>query len=711
MSWIQKGQFTLITNRPGLRYVFRRANNGNSEYNVPMSVRSKADAKRYLTSLKNLRPSRFRPKRVKKRVSPMVKPFVWNPANWKPEYAPRGRPLAHGETAERRAYSEYVAKIPFSQSPKYGPESPTLRRLRRAMLKSEGVKISASPNKKHFTCPEARKKLIKVIGRGRQGIVYKGQGFAAKICPKDMAAAERKEPQPSIVEFNIQQKVFEAAPKGVVAPYDIIHCLDFIKPSDINMKNVQNSRKYDKSKQSIIFMEFCSGGSLDEWLEKKGTSDAALHHVISSVIGTLAKIRTKYPDFRHNDLWPGNVMVADRGFLIGDFGWARLKKDGTNPAVNTANGTNTAGKWGVGPSTDSRYDCHLFLNNLRDFVKRKGGLPKTSVFLDWAVPEGYRGSSSEHVQEWRLKYKDPCPGLPSLAQVARSKYITGRKVTSPDLVEARAKLKKVPRRRLITSPNLAAARAKLKKIVRKSAPKSKKKAPVSVRDLKAAKEKLKPARPLKKLNVAQLKAAKEKLKPAVKTKHLTSNIFKNPKFDKLIEWYWRNNGAKSGKNATNTSHWNAARNKAVRLVELRLHRGNVPFSPERVGGRIVPKKVVVLSIPRKASAEAAKPLGGNLKLAAARLRQHAAKLANQRAKAVVIAPPKASPPKAKAVHMYSPKSGRIKIMGPTGRMAYVNGSTITMNFVKALAAQRGVNIKGLRSKVNIAKRIFSRNNK
>jgi serine/threonine protein kinase len=679
-----------------------------------MSVRSKADAKRYLTSLKNLRPSRFRPKIVKKRVSPMVKPFVWNPANWKPEYAPRGRPLGHGETKERRAYSEYVAKIPFSASPKYGPESPTLRRLRRAMLKSEGVKISASPtknaspNKKHLTCPEARKKLISVIGRGRQGIVYKGHGFAAKICPKDMAAAERKEPQPSIVEFNIQQKVFEAAPKGVVAPYDILHCLDFIKPSDINMKNVQNSRKYDKSKQSIIFMEFCSGGSLDAWLEKKGTSDAALHHVISSVIGTLAKIRTKYPDFRHNDLWPGNVMVADRGFLIGDFGWARLEKDGTNPAVNTANGTNTAGKWGVGPSTDSRYDCHLFLNNLRDFVKRKGGLPKTSVFLDWAVPEGYRGSSSEHVQEWRLKYKDPCSGLPSLAQVARSKYITGRKVTSPDLVEARAKLKKVPRRRLITSPNLAAARAKLKKIVRGSAQKAKKKAPVSVRELKAAKEKLKPARPLRKLNIPQLKAAKEKLKPAVKTKHLTKNIFKHPKFDKLIEWYWRNNGAKSG----NTSHWNAARNKAVRLVELRLHRGNVPFSPERIGGRVVPKKVVVtkiLSIPRKASAEAAKPLGQNLKLAAARLRQHAAKLANQRAKTVVVSPPK--PKAAKAVHMYSPKSGRIKIMGPTGRMAYVNGSTITMNFVKALAAQRGVNIKGLRSKVNIAKRIFSRNNK
>jgi hypothetical protein len=64
-----------------------------------------------------------------------------------------------------------------------------------------------------------------------------------------------------------------------------------------------------------------------------------------------------------------------------------------------------------------------------------------------------------------------------------------------------------------------------------------------------------------------------------------------------------------------------------------------------------------------------------------------------------------------ALHQYSPTSGRIKVRGPTGRLAYVNGSTITMNFIKKLAAERGVNVKGLRSKVDIAKRIFSRNNK
>jgi len=706
MSWIKSGKFRLVTNRPGLRYVFRRANNGNSEYNIPNSVKTKGDAIRFLLSKRNLRPSRVRPKRAAKVVrSPLLKPFTWNPANWKPEYAPRGRPLGHGETKERRAYSEYVAKIPFSQSPKYGPESPTLRRLRRAMLKSEGVKISASPakktspNKSHFTCPEARKKLIKVIGRGRQGIVYKGEGFAAKICPKDMAAYARKEPQPSIVEYHIQKKVFDAAPKGVVEPYDIIHCLDFIKPSDINMENVQNSRKYDKSKQSIIFMEFCSGGSLEDWLEKKGASDAALHHVISSVIGTLATIRKKYPSFRHNDLWPANVMVADRGFLIGDFGWARLEKDGTNPAVNTANGTNTAGKWGVGPSTDSRYDCHFFLNNLRDFVKRKGGLPRTSVFLDWAVPEGYRGDSSEHVQEWRLKYKDPCPGLPSLAQVARSKYITGRKVTSPDLVEARAKLKKVPRRRLITSPNLVAARAKLKKTGRISVPKAR----VSEKELKAGRAKLKPLGPRGRITVAQLKAG-PKLKPGHKTtKKITAAILKNSKFNKMVEGIWRNSGAVSGKNYENA--WNSAREKAKRIVELRLNRGNLPFSPNpRSVNRKAPAKKpapapIRVSPPRRPS-----PVNANkLREAARRLKEraNAIKAARHTSKVTVTQP---RPPNKN--YRLSPSSKRVQMISNKGRWVYAN-IHMSLDELKKLAANRGKNIKGLRKKADIARKIFT----
>jgi hypothetical protein len=83
----------------------------------------------------------------------------------------------------------------------------------------------------------------------------------------------------------------------------------------------------------------------------------------------------------------------------------------------------------------------------------------------------------------------------------------------------------------------------------------------------------------------------------------------------------------------------------------------------------------------------------------------------KKVKIIITTKVKPASPGKKVLHQYSPSSGRIKVRGPTGRLVYVNGATITMNFIKKLAAERGVNVKGLRSKVNIAKRIFSRNNK
>jgi hypothetical protein len=134
------------------------------------------------------------------------------------------------------------------------------------------------------------------------------------VCPRDLAAARRKEKQPGLVEYDIQVAAFEACPSGVVKPYEHIRCVDFIAPSAMNMANVQNSLKYDKSKQSVLFMELCEG-SLEDLLREKG-NDTMLRDVISSVLKTLNKINKKYPDFRHNDLWAANVMVSKRGFLF-----------------------------------------------------------------------------------------------------------------------------------------------------------------------------------------------------------------------------------------------------------------------------------------------------------------------------------------------------------------------------------------------------------
>jgi serine/threonine protein kinase len=603
MDWIKKGQFRIVANRPGKRYVYRRSNNGNSEYNLPNSVKNKQDAKRFLIGRK---PNRYRAARKK---------------------GPNNRYLS-----AMNAFRQAARPKPVPRSPNL-PKSPQY----------PGI----------YTCSSGRG--LKLLGKGRQGIVFKGQGFAAKVCPRDLAAASRGEKQPALVEYDIQTAVFKACPDGVVEPYEHLKCLDFIRPSTMNMSNVQNSRKYDKSKQSIIFMEFCAGGSLEDWLTARGKTDAVLHHVISSVIKSLGKIYKKYPNFRHNDLWPANVMVAHRGFLLGDFGWSRLEKTGTNPAVNTANGTNTAGKWGVGPATDPRYDYHFFLNNIRDFVRRRGGMPKTMEFLDWAVPPGYRGSSDTHVNEWRLKYNDPCPGLHSFSELLRCKYISGRKVTSPDLVAVRSKL--VPRAKTPT--------------------------PIASLNLRAAKRKLKPVHPRRVISPAQLVAARRKLKAGRKTKHIPSALLKNSQFDKLVEFYWRNNGAVSGKNYDEA--WSKARDRAIRLVELRLNRGNRPFNSAKN------VKAAVLAPPRPAPAPAPP------------IRRVSPPKPVVLAKKLVI---KVKTPPTRIISPPRANSGRPKVMGDKGRMVYADRYYGLAN-LKKLAANRKTNIKGLRSKANIARKIFT----
>jgi hypothetical protein len=66
-------------------------------------------------------------------------------------------------------------------------------------------------------------KELRPIGKGRQGVVFvvseRSNGsnpFAMKVVPFDLAAQNRKEVQPSIVEFRNQKAAASAAPGGVV---------------------------------------------------------------------------------------------------------------------------------------------------------------------------------------------------------------------------------------------------------------------------------------------------------------------------------------------------------------------------------------------------------------------------------------------------------------------------------------------------------------
>jgi serine/threonine protein kinase len=498
-----------------------------------------------------------------------------------------------------------------------------------------------------------------------------------KVAPRDLASKKRGEPQPVDIEFKIQDAVQIYTP-NVVRVYKNMRCLDFVEPSRINMPNVQNSGHYDKSQQGILLMEFATGGSLDSWLKKQPkVDDEIMARIISDILTALFKIQNKQPDFRHNDLHMQNIFVAERGFLIGDFGWARLKKSGTNPAVNTANGTKTASFWGVGPKTDERYDQHLFLNELLKWAMdhAPASHPKAIEFLKMAVPPGYRGAKDTHVSEWRLKYEDPCPGLPSLAKVLSHPFLKKERATSVNrkpakvkrvlsvnLLKAKAKLKPVKDRkpgRLITSLQLKKAMAKLKMVAR---PKPKPR--ITGYNLRAAKAKLKAiARP-------RLPSPLSPLSPPKKKVALPKGILKTAKFNKLVEKIWKNAGAASGANFQNA--WNTSRIKAIAVLENRLRRNLPAFTPSP------PKPKAKVPSPPKPKAKSP-------------------------SKAKVPSPPK---PKARPNYRLSPSSGRPKIQSKnTGRWVYAN-IHYSMDELKALAARLNVSIKGLRSKANIAKKLF-----
>lgn len=653
MSWIDAGQFQ-IADRNGRHYVFRRNNSGNTEINIPKTITTKGQAKRWLKNNpdKVRQPTRFRPKKA-------------------------------------------FSTIPMPFSIFTGPVPPPFKI--NSVNENTGL---GSP--KYFnlnlTCDKFKASLtdIKPIGSGRQGKVYKAtQGyrgdFVLKIAPYDLSAKSRGEPQPFQVEFDNQKAVMDLVPRGVVYVYKTFRCVNFVPPSDLDMKNVQNTSKYDKSRQGIIVQEYCDGGSLADWIKKNPLSDAVFKKMVSQVIGTLVEIRKKFPHFNHNDLHMENIFVSKaRGFLIGDFGWSRTKQQGTNPAVNTANGTRTASFWGVGPKTDPRYDVHFFLNELREWILRHepSKYPQTVTFLNRTIPPGYRGMNDTHVSEWRLKYGDPCPGLMSLTAFAKDPYVKGG-INVANIVKAKARLRKVkppspkkleaivlrPKRR-VTSPMLRAAMERLKKAVaKKNFTNAELIAMSAANFLKLSPKTQERAKKLRvgaknkgkaKVSSASNKNATKKVATKVdfvvptKGKKIPPALLKTAKFNKFVAKIYEEKGGLAG-GTDYYNAWNKARTAAIKILENRLAANKPPFS---------------LSPPKP--------------------------------KAKTPSPPK---PKAKRNFNYkiSPSSGRAKIRAPnSGRYVYANGSTISLEYLKSLASTMGVNIKGLRSKANIAKKLFGR---
>ena len=676
MSWITPGEFQLIkkTNR---HYVLRRNNHGNTEINVPRHIVTKAQAKIWLkqnpTRVKN--PTKFKPKRAPPKIGQ-----AFMVSNWSTVFG-RQPPGPNGPSPK---YPPLPPNWKPANSPPYGPRN------------SPKLNMSVANFKKSLV-------NLRPIGVGRQGKAYlasqkSGAKFVIKIMPFDRASENRKEFQPADVEYENQRVCMNLAPDGVVRVFKRLRALDFVSPA--NIQNIKNSpevkKKYDFSKQNIIVMEYCDGGTLGSWLRTAKVSDALFKKIITQVLDTLMLIRKKYPHFNHNDLHFENIFVSSkRGFLIGDFGWSRLKENGTNPAVNTANGTETSSYWGVGPRTDPRYDIHMFLSEMRDWITARATSKalKTLQFLDRIIPQGYRGKSNSYVKEGRLKYNLKYPGLPELSEILNDPFLKGgvrASITSPMLKEARGRLRRASvvagrRRGRVTSPMLREARAKLKRVKgytnaelrALSAKDFLALSPATKARAKVLRAAAKPSPPKAKRAVAVNLTARKVTSvmpslPARPKAVIPRAVLKSNKLNRLINKIWKNQNKIANESYNNA--WSRARKKALNQIENRIARGLEAFSP---------------SPPKPASPPKPKPKNKS--------------------------PPK---PKAKAKPKnrsarnnlgmkLSPSSGRVKLKAPnSGRLVYANGATISLQYLKNLAARYNVNIKGLRTKANIARKIF-----
>jgi hypothetical protein len=265
------------------------------------------------------------------------------------------------------------------------------------------------------------------------------------------------------------------------------------------------------------------------------------------------------------------------------------------------------------------------------------------------------------------------------AAKAKLKLAKVKRISSVNLLKAKANLKPVKRRkpgRLVTSLRLLQAKAKLRRVVR-----PKPKPLITGYNLRAAKAKLRKvaaraASPPKKkaVNYTARKSTKSNVGVVLQKRKrvpIPREVLRSNKFNRLVEKIRVNQGGPATESYNNARY--RARMKAINQIENRINRGLAAFSPSP------------LKLPPPLS-----PLGPP--------------------KPKVPSPPKpkSAPKKSNLGLLLSPSSKRVKIRAPnSGRVVYANGAVISLQYLKNSAARYGVDIKGLRSKADIARKLFN----
>jgi tRNA A-37 threonylcarbamoyl transferase component Bud32 len=131
-------------------------------------------------------------------------------------------------------------------------------------------------------------------------------------------------------EYIIQKKLHSLVPKFV--------------PKPLSYRNgIMKTKKF--------------GTSLKKWLGTHRYNNKILSEIIKNVRLILAKIRRRYPGFRHMDLHIGNVLFYRGRIMIIDFGLSKMNAPEVSPCR----------------------DINVFIRSLRRHVMKKKGTQEESA--------------------------------------------------------------------------------------------------------------------------------------------------------------------------------------------------------------------------------------------------------------------------------------------------------------------------------------------
>jgi serine/threonine protein kinase len=463
--------------------------------------------------------------------------------------------------------------------------------------------------------------------------------FVIKVCPLNKK-------QPAEREYAIQEKLWAIAPEHIPRPLGIFKTTNFVDPTMI-MANGKANKKLDYDHQTVMCFEYVPNGPLTGYLNKVRSrlSDRVMHSIIRQVLETLAKIQLRLPEFRHNDLHMKNVLVK-KGLVVvlNDFGWSRLSR------ANAQQSKTTQMNYGIGPDTNVRYDHHLFLSELRNWVQENGkyapdGLSRTLAFLNRSIPEAYRhrgGYPGNMTRENRLIYGLKHESLPSLRLIMKDPYIGAPKAAPATLTVLPTMKPKAPVSiKVYTNENLvkltaanfmkltAAQRARLMEL---KGAKTTKKATVMVIPKKPSPKKT-PASPNGQWGV-----------------HISPRHLRGAKFNRLVAKFEIVNHDR-----------NVARAKAQNVLTRRIMMGRSPFSPSPV-----------------------------------------------KSKKKTPSPPRAKTPARPRTMLGMVRSpgGRLKLKGMMGRLVYASG--MSLEDLRDIAGVFKIDTKTLKTKAKIAEALFSK---